>query len=145
LGIFSSFFFQIGLFSSKYKRKMKFLKLGLTFLFGAFMVYAGINHFLKPAMYFPFFADFLPKEALNYAAGIAEIIAGGLVFIPKYRSYGTWGILALMIAFLPLHVADVFKENPAVGTHQIALIRLPFQFLFIAWAWFIHDRNVATL
>jgi uncharacterized membrane protein len=132
-------------FYQKYKQKMKFLKLGLTFLFGAFMVFAGINHFLKPAMYFPFFADFLPKEALNYASGIAEIIVGILVFIPKYRYYGTWGILALMIAFLPLHVADVFKEQPAVGTHQIALIRLPFQFVLIAWAWFIHDRNTATL
>ena len=122
---------------------MAFLKLGLTFFFGAFMVYAGINHFLKPAMYFPFFADFLPKEVLNYASGIAEIIVGVLVFVPKYRYYGTLGILVLMIAFLPLHVADVFKENPAAGTHQIALIRLPFQFLFIAWAWFIHDRNIS--
>ena len=120
---------------------MTSLKLVLTFLLGAFIVFGGINHFLKPAMYFPFFADSLPKEALTYASGVVEIIVGVLVFIPKYRSYGTLGILVLMMAFLPLHVADVFKEHPAVGTHQIALVRLPLQFVLIAWAWFIRERN----
>jgi hypothetical protein len=42
-----------------------------------------------------------------------------------------------MVLFLPLHIIDIFKETPAVGSHQAALIRLPFQFLFIAWAWYI--------
>lgn len=29
------------------------------------MIYGGVNHFLKPQMYFPFFSDSLPKEILN--------------------------------------------------------------------------------
>jgi uncharacterized membrane protein len=120
---------------------MKMLKLVLTLIFGAFMIFGGVNHFLKPAMYFPFFADFLPKEILNYAAGLIEIGVGIMVFTPKYRSWGTLGILCLMLAFLPLHIFDIFKENPAVGSHQIAVFRLPVQFLFIAWAWFIHKQN----
>jgi uncharacterized membrane protein len=119
---------------------MKILKLILTYLFGAFMIFGGVNHFLKPDMYMPFFADFLPKAALNYASGIAEIIVGILVFIPQYRTWGTWGILILMLLFLPLHIVDVFKDNPAVGSHQIAIYRLPVQFLFIAWAWYIHRK-----
>jgi uncharacterized membrane protein len=118
------------------------IKLILTFLLGAFMTYAGVNHFLKPAMFFPFIPDFLPKEIVNYLAGVAEIAVGLCVFIPKLRSYGTLGILILMVAFLPLHVMDVFKDSPAIGTHQAALIRLPFQFVFIAWAWFI-NRNTS--
>ncbi len=122
---------------------MKILKLILTLLFGAFMIFGGVNHFLKPAMYFPFFANFLPKVALNYAVGIAEILVGVLVFIPMYRHWGTAGILYMMLAFLPLHIYDVFRENPAVGTHQIALIRLPVQLLFIAWAWYIHTVPTA--
>jgi uncharacterized membrane protein len=117
---------------------MTTIKLILTFLFGAFMVYAGINHFLKPKMYYPFFPDYLPKDALNIVSGIAEIVVGLMVFVPQYRAWGTWGILVLMLAFLPLHIIDIFRENPAVGTHKIALIRLPFQFLFILWAWYIH-------
>jgi uncharacterized membrane protein len=123
---------------------MKIVKLILTLLFGAFMVFGGVNHFLKPTMYFPFFPDFLPKEILNYLVGILEIVVGVLVFIPKYRSIGTMGILYMMVAFLPLHIADVFSEHPAVGTHQIALVRLPFQFLFILWAWFIYKKDVVN-
>jgi uncharacterized membrane protein len=114
------------------------MKLTLTFLFGAFMLVAGANHFQKPAMYFPFFADFLPKEILNYASGLLEIMVGVMVFTPKYRSWGTLGILCLMLAFLPLHFFDLFRENPACGSRQIAIIRFPVQFLFIAWAWYIH-------
>ena len=116
------------------------IKLILTFLFGAFMVFGGVNHFLKPAMFFPFIPDFLPKEIVNYLAGIAEIVVGVCACIPKFRSQGTLGILILMVVFLPLHIIDVFKENPAIGTHQAALIRLPFQFLFIALAWFINKK-----
>ena len=119
------------------------IKLILTFLFGAFMVYGGVNHFLKPAMYFPFIPDFLPKEMVNYLTGIVEIAVGLCAFIPKLRSQGTLGILILMVAFLPLHIMDVFKDSPAVGSHQVALIRLPFQFVFIAWAWFIHKTQTS--
>ncbi len=120
---------------------MKTVKLISTFLFGAFMIFGGVNHFLKPAMYFPFFPDFLSKETLNYVVGVAEVIVGLAVFIPQYRAWGTVGILYMMVAFLPLHIIDIFRENPAVGTHQIALVRLPFQFVFISWAWYIHKKE----
>ncbi len=117
---------------------MKNLKLILTFLFGAFMIFGGVNHFIKPEMYAPFIPDFLPNVAVNYLTGILEIAVGIGVFIPKFRSMATLGILIMMLAFLPLHIFDVFKENPAIGSHQVALIRLPVQFIFILWAWFIH-------
>jgi uncharacterized membrane protein len=119
---------------------MKILKLILTFLFGAFMIFGGVNHFLKPAMYFPFFPDFLPKEALNYLVGIAEIVVGVGVFIPQYRTQAALGILYMMLAFLPLHIIDVFKDHPAIGSHEATLVRLPVQFVFIAWAWFISRK-----
>lgn len=119
---------------------MKNLKLILTYLFGVIMVVAGVNHFIKPEMYVPFIPDFLPSLAVNYLAGVAEIAVGVGVFIPRYRSMATLGILIMMLVFLPLHVFDVFKENPAIGSHQAALIRLPLQFVLIAWAWYIHKK-----
>ena len=42
-----------------------------------------------------------------------------------------------MLAFLPVHVWDVFRADPAIGTHGAALVRLPFQFVFILWAWLV--------
>jgi uncharacterized membrane protein len=119
---------------------MKNLKLTLTFLFGAFMIFGGIIHFLKPEIYLPFIPAFLPQMAINYLAGILEMIIGIGVFIPKFRSIATLGILIMMLAFLPLHIIDVFKENPAIGSHQLALIRLPLQFVLIFWAWFIYKK-----
>lgn len=119
---------------------MKNLKLILTFLFGAFMIFGGVNHFIKPEMYAPFIPDFLPSLAVNYLAGVVEIALGVGVFIPSYRFMATFGILIMMLVFLPLHIFDVFKENPAIGSHQAAIIRLPVQFLFIAWAWYIHKK-----
>ena len=116
---------------------MKIFKLILTFLFGAFMIMGGINHFIKPAMFFPFIPDFLPREAVNYIAGILEVVVGVGVFIPAFRSWATLGILGLMVVFLPLHIIDVFSEIPAIGSHQLALIRLPIQFVLILWAWYI--------
>ena len=119
---------------------MKTLKLILTLLFGAIMLLAGINHFVKPAMYLPFIPEFLPKVTINYLVGIAEIVVGVGAFIPRFRSMATLGILLLMLVFLPLHIIDVYSQTPAIGSHQFALIRLPIQFVLILWAWFIYKK-----
>ena len=108
----------------------------LTYLFGALLVAAGFNHFVNPNLYNPFIPEFMPRLAVNYASGLAEIVVGAGVFLPRFRKAATLGILVLMILFLPLHVIDVFRENPAIGSHTAAVIRLPVQFVLIAWAWY---------
>ena len=120
---------------------MKTVKLILTLLFGAFMIFSGINHFLKPDMYLPFIPDFLPKVLIIYLSGVVEIVLGLGVFIPRFRHLSALGILLLMLLFLPLHTVDVFRDNPAIGSHSIALIRLPIQFVLILWAWFISRKQ----
>ncbi len=119
---------------------MNTLKIILRYLFAVLMILAGVNHFLKPTGYLPFVPDFLPQMAIVYLSGIVEIAVGLAVFIPKYRHWGTLGILILMLVFLPLHTLDFFSQNPAIGSHQAAVIRLPIQFVLIAWAWFIHKN-----
>jgi uncharacterized membrane protein len=119
---------------------MKNFKLVLTFLFGAFMIFGGVMHFVHPANYRPFIPGFLPADLITYLSGIVEIIVGIGVFIPSYRSWATLGILVLMVMFLPLHIMDVFKDTPAIGSHQAALIRLPIQFVLILCAWFINKK-----
>jgi uncharacterized membrane protein len=119
---------------------MQYVKLGLTFLFGVFMILGGIGHFTTPAMYAGFIPDFLPADLVNIVAGIAELACGIGVFIPATRRWATLGILVMMLAFLPLHIWDVFRDDPAIGSHETALIRLPMQFVLIAWAWYIHRK-----
>ncbi len=112
----------------------------LRTILGAFLILAGINHFMQPAMYAPMIPDLFSKEPTNFAAGLVELLLGIGVFIPRIRSTATLGILLLMIAFLPLHVRDVFRDDPAIGSKAFAYTRLPLQFVLIAWAWLVYRQ-----
>ena len=85
--------------------------------------------------------ELFPKGPTNFVAGLVELTLGIGVFLPRARSKATLGILFLMIAFLPLHVWDVFRDNPAIGSKALAYVRLPLQFVLIAWAWLVHKQS----
>lgn len=104
------------------------------------MIYAGIQHFVKPDFFIPFVPEFLPlKTTIVYASGVAEILVGLLLLIKKYAKIGAIGILVLLFLFLPIHIWDVFAEVPAIGNRKAALIRLPIQFLLIFIVWKIKN------
>lgn len=113
----------------------------LRSIFGAFLILGGIAHLLKPELYDPMIPDALPKTAVNYLTGLIELTLGVGVFIPRYRSVATLGIFLLMIAFLPIHVIDAFRDEPAIGSKALAYVRLPLQFVLIGWAWFVYKRG----
>ena len=69
----------------------------LKIVIALFMIYAGIQHFLKPAFFMPFVPEFLPlKTTIIYASGVAEILVGVLLLIKKYAKIGAIGILVLL-------------------------------------------------
>jgi len=113
----------------------------LTQLFGIFMILGGIIHFITPEMYFPFFPEAFPKTMIIYVSGALEITVGVGVFTKRWSFFSLKAILILMILFLPLHIVDVFKENPAIGSKLLAYIRLPLQFVLIYWAYFIQEKK----
>ncbi len=116
---------------------MKIFKIAVTFLLGGFMVFGGINHFLNPIFYDPFIPDFFPKQLANYGAGIIEIILGLALMLKKYRYYASIGLIILLLLFLPIHIWDLLKASPAIGSKTVASIRIPIQFLLILWAWWV--------
>ena len=91
-------------------------------------------------MYFPFIPDFLPKYAVVYVSGFIEFALGAMLFYKPTNRIATLGILLLMIAFLPLHFLDMFKSNPAMGSHLLAMIRFPVQLLLI-WMALVLNRK----
>ncbi|QYS90215.1 hypothetical protein EH230_02915 [Flavobacterium columnare] len=103
------------------------------------MINAGIQHFIKPDFYLPFVPNFFPfKEFIILGSGVIELALGILlVFKNNLAKYGGLGIFLLMLTFLPIHIKDVLVENPSIGSHKLAIIRLPFQFIFLAWSWAI--------
>lgn len=107
-------------------------------IFGLILLLGGINHFLQPAFYNPFIPDFLPPLAVNYIIGVVEIFLGIGLCLPKYRNTAALGALLLMIAFTPLHLWDVWREDPVIGSPAAAWIRLGVQGVFIAWMYWIY-------
>lgn len=115
---------------------MKIFWMIVRIIFAIFMVFAGVQHFLKPEFYVSFVPSFFPfTTVIIYVSGIIEIVLGLMLFIPKYVKIGALGIMILMLVFLPIHVWDVFSDTPAIGSHKAAIVRLPIQLLFIAIAW----------
>lgn len=112
-------------------------------VFGSLMITAGSMHFIMPEIYNPFMSDWLPKPAVNYVTGVVEILVGIAMFIPSLQSKASLTILLMMIAFLPLHMADVFRENPAIGNHTAAYIRLPIQFILVYLAYLLWKAHRA--
>lgn len=113
----------------------------LTVVFGIILIVAGLNHFINPTSYYPFIPAFMPGSLSNYLGGAAELILGVGLFLPRFKYRAAIGVFWLMIIFLPLHIIDTLRTHPAIGSKTIAYIRLPFQFVLIAWAWWISKKD----
>lgn len=119
---------------------MKWLKLGLLVLMGAFYVLAGWNHFANPDFYAPMMPPYLPAhELLIAASGLAEIGLGLAVWVPQTRRLAAWGIVALLVAVVPanFHVAmhDVPIGEATQGAGVWNWVRIAFQPVLMLWAW----------
>ncbi|NEW80607.1 MAG: DoxX family membrane protein [Gelidibacter sp.] len=118
----------------------------LKIVFALFMIYAGVQHFLKPEFFVPYVPQFLPlKMEIVYVSGVFEVLFGLLLFFKKYTKIATWGIFVLLLLFLPIHIWDVISETPAIGSKKAAWIRLPIQFLLLFLIWKIKNNAAKTL
>lgn len=118
----------------------------LKIVFALFMIYAGVQHFLKPDFFVPFVPQFLPfKMAVVYISGVFEIGFGMLLFFKKYAKIAALGIFVLLLLFLPIHIWDVISETPVIGSKTAAWIRLPIQFILLFLIWKIKNISADPL
>ena len=110
------------------------------FVMAIFYTGAGINHFRHPASYYPLIPPYLPNHFLiNIISGILEISLGILLMMPVFRKAAAFGIIFLLIAFIPAHIYMITKGGCMGITFCIpswlTWVRLfPLQFLLILWA-----------
>lgn len=122
-------------------KKLSIVKKGMLYLMVVFYLFGGFNHFKDPSFYIPLIPPYLSSWAveLNLISGFAEIILG-LLLIPKQtRKWAGWGIVLMLLAFIPSHIYFIERGNFSLGsitmTPLISWIRLlVFQPLFILWA-----------
>lgn len=108
----------------------------LAILLIAFWMLAGaIGHFFKPEAFYAIVPDFLPKKPVVILSGIPELLIGIGVLIPRTRALAGLGFTVLCMAFLPLHLWDLVRDNPAITPHSAAIIRVFVQFLLMWIGW----------
>jgi uncharacterized membrane protein len=115
------------------------LKTALRWLLGAFMLTMGVLHFVRADEFLRQVPPSLPAPlALVYVSGVAEIAGAIGIQIARTRRAAAWGLALLYIAVFPANVyMAIHHVSPTVIQLSPAALwgRLPFQALFIAWAW----------
>jgi len=109
----------------------------------AFMVVAGINHFRHPALYEALMPGWVPARlALVYITGVMEIGFALALIVPTWRPWAAWGVVVTLILIFPANIYMAVSgglTDPALprsfANPAVAWGRLPFQALFIWWAW----------
>lgn len=112
----------------------------LLYVIGAAYVLAGLNHFRAPSFYVQIMPPYVPWHlAMVILSGVAEILLGIAVMIPRTRRVAAWGLIALLIAVFPanLHMAlhEVRIDGHVAGPAWALWLRLPLQGVLIAWAY----------
>lgn len=111
--------------------------MGLRWLMGALYAAAGVNHFVNPDFYVGIMPPYLPWPlALVYLSGVAEVVLGLGVCVKPTQRVSAWLIVAMLVAFLPVHVHMLVNAEQFAGVPLWALwLRFPIQGLLIYWAY----------
>jgi uncharacterized membrane protein len=120
------------------------LKRPLLYVMGPLYIVAGAMHFVYPAAYAQAIPPIFPARlGLAYLSGVAEIVLGVGVLVPRTRRLAAWGLIALLVAVFP---ANVYMATSGVAitaapdwvgdpSRTGRWVRLPFQAVFLLWAW----------
>lgn len=103
----------------------------VPYILAVIMILGSIGHIASPELYAPMIPKFISPTLAHILAFIAELGIGVGLLIPKTRRLAGLGFALLMVAFLPLHIWDVIRDDPMMQSTAGAWIRLVFQFLLI--------------
>ena len=122
----------------------------LKVIFAACMIAAGLSHFIVPHPYVKIVPPQLPyPEAIVYISGFFEILGGIGLFVPFVSQAAAWGLVLLLIAVYPANINMAVNNihiNNIPDGNWFQAIRLPFQFVLIAWAyWYTKPDEKAEL
>lgn len=110
-------------------------------LLALFMVGIGVGHFLDTGAFAAMVPAWLPSpELLVRVSGACEIAGGIGLLLPPFERAAAFGLILLYIAVFPANVNMALHHLSPPGMNlspALLWARLPFQALFIAWAWWL--------
>lgn len=120
---------------------------GLRATAALFFVAGGAMHFIRPEAYESIVPSQLPApEVLVAVSGVAEILGGVGLLIPRTRRIAGWGLVALLLAVFPANVNMALNpQTVGRGLPEWALwARLPLQLVVIGWVLLVSRRPAAS-
>jgi uncharacterized membrane protein len=102
---------------------------------------AGINHFVQDGFYYPLIPPYFSNPFLiNIIAGVIEVVAAALLIFPITRKFGSYLIIAILLAYIPAHIYMIqmhgcMSEQICIPAWAAWVRLFPFQFVLMWWAW----------
>ena len=121
------------------------MKIALRWLLAGSMVAIGVAHFIEPDAFVRIMPPWVPWHlAMVYLSGLFEVL-GGVGLLPKRtRAAAGWGLIALFVAVFPANLHMALNDIP-LGAEPlpswVLWARLPFQAVFIAWAYGVSRQD----
>jgi uncharacterized membrane protein len=114
-----------------------FARRAALLLASAGFVFAGVSHFTNTEFFIGIMPPYLPAHReLVHASGVCEILGGLGILVAATRRLAAVGLIALLVAVYPanIHMALHPEQFPDLSPAAL-LLRLPLQFVFMAWVW----------
>ena len=104
---------------------------------GLIFIIAGVTHFRKPKIYERIMPPYLPAHSsLVLISGIVEMVLGLMILNQETQSIAAWGIIGMLILFLPIHIHMLqHKEASLKLPKWLLILRIPLQFALILWVY----------
>jgi len=98
---------------------------------------AGVMHFVSPEFFDEIVPPWLPpsERFWTYLSGVAELVVGVMLFVPRWRRRGAIALIVLLIAVYPANLYMTWDwRDRSVSEQVVSWVRLPLQFVLIAMA-----------
>lgn len=98
---------------------------------------AGVMHFVSPDFFDAIVPPWLPpsERFWTYVSGVAELIVGLMLFVPRWRRRGAIALIVLLVAVYPANIYMTWDwRDRSVSEQVVSWARLPLQFVLIALA-----------
>ncbi len=107
------------------------------YLIGVLFILAGMNHFRKPKIYERIMPPYIPAHSsMVMLSGIVEMILGFMIMNKNTQEVAAWGIIIMLLLFLPVHIYMLQNEKAAMKLPKwLLILRLPLQFGLMYWAY----------
>ena len=113
-------------------------------LIAAWMLAGGVFHMITPEPFFRAIPDGLPKLAIVYLSGIAEIVVGIAVLMPRTRALAGLAFAIMCIIYMPIHLWDFFRADPIFSVPWAAGTRVTIQIVLIGLGFWLWQRRGLT-